>query len=107
MSEPAESQPQRTALAWTRTGIGCGVLGLVLLRHAFVTGRLIDAVGAALVGMTAVVVLVLGRVRRDQIDARLAVGRTPAVPREVVAVTALIALTALIVIGSVLSAGFH
>jgi hypothetical protein len=102
VSNAPESQPQRTSLAWTRTGIGCAGLGLILGRHAIVTGRLVDVAAAVLVGVTAVIVLVLGRLRRDQIAGRLAAGRTPAAPRRVAAVTVLIAAAALIVIGSIL-----
>jgi hypothetical protein len=90
-------------LAWTRTGIGCAGLGLVLGRHAILTGRPIDVLAAVLVGVAAVIVLALGRVRRDQIASRLAGRRTPAAPREVAAVTVLIATAALVVIGSILA----
>jgi uncharacterized membrane protein YidH (DUF202 family) len=102
VSNAPESQPQRTSLAWTRTGIGCAGLGLVLGRHAMVTGRLVDVAAAVLVGVAAVVVLVLGRLRRDQVAGRLAADRTPAAPRRVAAVTVLIAAAALVVIGSIL-----
>jgi putative membrane protein len=106
-SAAPESQPQRTALAWTRTGIGCAGLGLVLGRHAIITGRPVDVAAAVLVGVAAVAVLVLGRRRRDQIAGRVAAGQTPAVPRGVAAVTVLIAGTALLVIGSILGDGLR
>jgi uncharacterized membrane protein YidH (DUF202 family) len=99
------TQPQRTTLAWTRTAIGCAGLGAVVGRHAIVTGRVVDAVAAVLVGLAAVVVLVLGRRRRDQIAGRLAADRTPAVPREVGAVTVLVAAAALLVVGGILAGG--
>ena len=104
MTEDPGLQPQRTTLAWTRTAIGCGALTGFLVRHAVVTGRLVDVVGAALTATMTVLVLVLGRRRRDQIRARLAADRSPLVPHAVAAVTALVSLAAAAVIIGIVTA---
>ena len=83
MGEDPGLYPQRTTLASTRTAIACGAFTGLLIRHAVVSGRVIDVVGAVLGGVMTVSVLVLGRLRRERIKACIADDRTPAVPRGV------------------------
>ena len=106
MTDDPGLQPQRTTLAWTRTGIGCAALTGILIRHAVLTGRAIDIAGAALAATTTVVVLVLGRRRRKQISDRLATGRSPVTHHGVAAVTVLICAAAIAVISGVVVDGF-
>jgi hypothetical protein len=107
MTEDPGLQPQRTTLAWTRTAIGCGALTGFLVRHAVVTGRLVDMVAAALTATMTVLVLVLGRRRRDRIRANLAADRSPVVPHSVAAVTVLASLAGTMVIVSIVTAGIE
>jgi hypothetical protein len=107
MSDDPGLQPQRTTLAWTRTAIACGALTGILVRHAVVSGRVVDMVGAALATVMSVSVLVLGRLRRERIRACIAVDRTPAVPHGVVAVTGLSLAAAVVVLISIATAGFR
>jgi uncharacterized membrane protein YidH (DUF202 family) len=95
-------QPQRTTLAWTRTGIGCAGLTGLLVRHAILTQRVLDVVAAALAAGAAVTVLALGRRRRDAIAKRLADGRTPVTPYGVIAVTLLVSMVAIVLLSSIL-----
>jgi uncharacterized membrane protein YidH (DUF202 family) len=104
MIEDPGLQPQRTTLAWTRTAIGCGALTGFLVRNAVVTGRLVDVVGAVLTATMTVLVLVLGRRRRDRIRACLSAGRSPLVPHAVAAVTALVSTAAVAVIIGIVTA---
>jgi uncharacterized membrane protein YidH (DUF202 family) len=104
MTEDPGLQPQRTTLAWTRTAIGCGALTGFLVRNAVVTGRVVDVVGAALTATMTVLVLVLGRRRRDRIRACLVAERSPLVPHAVVTVTALASAAAGAVIIGIVTA---
>lgn len=104
MTDDPGLQPQRTTLAWTRTAIGSGALTGFLVRNAVVTGRAVDVVGAALTATMTVLVLVLGRRRRDHIRARLSADRSPLVPGAVASVTVLAAAAAVaVIIGIVIS----
>jgi hypothetical protein len=107
MTEDPGLQPQRTTLAWTRTAIACGTFAAIMTRHAVATGRAVDIAAASLGGIMTVSVLVLGRLRRDRIRARIADGRTPVVPHGIAAVTGLISAAAVIVVVSIATAGFR
>jgi hypothetical protein len=101
MSEDPGLQPQRTTLAWTRTAIACGAFAAIMIRQAVVSGRAVDIVAAALGGIITVSVLMLGRMRRDRIKARLADGHSPVVPHGIAAVTGLTSAAAVIVVLSI------
>jgi uncharacterized membrane protein YidH (DUF202 family) len=102
MTDDPGLQPQRTTLAWTRTAIGCGGLAALLVRHAVLTGRIIDVIAAVLAITATVSVLILGRRRRDSVTDRISRGQTPVTRPSVVTVAALIALLAVMLIGSIL-----
>jgi uncharacterized membrane protein YidH (DUF202 family) len=97
MNDDPGLQPQRTTLAWTRTGIGCAALTGILIRHAVLTKRAVDITAATLAALATVSVLVLGRLRRQQIRAALERGLSPAVPRAVAGLTLLVCLAAIAV----------
>ncbi|RBY83407.1 DUF202 domain-containing protein [Blastococcus sp. TF02A-30] len=102
MSE-VETQPERTALAWQRTGLG--VLAVAgLLGHRAVEDRsavvLVLAGAVALLGLAVLGGLAPRRYRRLE-DRR---GRV-AEPRLVAAVTAVVALVALVAAAAVLTRG--
>ncbi len=103
MSQDPGLQPQRTTLAWTRTGIGCAALTVLLARHVFLTEGPIAFIGAALAAAATVTIFVLGRRRRDQITNRLATGQNPALPSAMLSVAVLIGLIAMAVIATLLS----
>jgi hypothetical protein len=99
---PPGLQPQRTALAWTRTALGCGGLAAVMVRRAVLTGRVLDVIAAGLVTLAALGVFVIGRRRRRQIARALATGRNPLLRSGIPAVSGLVGLSALAVIGMLL-----
>jgi hypothetical protein len=88
-------QPQRTTLAWTRTGIGAAALTGILARHAAESGAIVDIAATAFAGAGVFCLLLLARVRRDRITAAVAAGTSPVSTRAVAATTLLIAATAL------------
>ncbi|MCW2580805.1 MAG: conserved rane protein of unknown function [Blastococcus sp.] len=91
----AETQPERTALAWQRTGLGvlavAGLLAHGALRHGG-PGQLVMAGLVALLGLGVLGGLGPGRYR--QVRSRVAADRPMAAPGPVVAVTATVVLTA-------------
>ena len=95
MSAPVETQPERTALAWQRTGLGVlAVAGLI--GHGAVRAQapvaLVAAGLAALLGLA-----VLGgllTVRYRQVRRRVAAGTPVSAPAMAVGVTAAVVLTA-------------
>jgi putative membrane protein len=91
----AETQPERTALAWQRTGLGvlavAGLLAHAALRHG---GRVL-LVMAGLVALLGLGVLVgLGPGRYRQVRSRVATDRPMDAPGPVAAVTVAVVLTA-------------
>lgn len=102
---PAETQPQRTALAWQRTGLGLlGVAGLLASR-ALLTGRLPALVPAAVVAVLGLAVLGVLAPRRSRATARaLAAGRTTSAPGAAGLVTAAVVAAALAAAAELLSA---
>ena len=104
MSSPGETQPERTALAWQRTGLGTmGVAGL--LGHGAVEsqrpGVLVLAGTAALLGLA--VLGGLAPVRYRQVRRMVAAGTGAAAPRLVAAAASAVALVALAALVSVLT----
>ncbi len=99
-----ETQPERTALAWQRTGLG--VLGIAaLIGHRAIDARQpIVLAGAGLLGLLGLAVvggLAPARYRRVRDAVRS--GTRAAAPRQVAAVTAIVALTAAGTLATVLT----
>ena len=104
MSSPGETQPERTALAWQRTGLGTmGVAGL--LGHGAVDSErpalLVIAGTAALLGLA--VLGALAPFRYRQVRRMVAAGTGAAAPRLVAAAASAVALVALAALVSVLT----
>jgi putative membrane protein len=93
VSTPAETQPERTALAWQRTGLGVLAVAGLLAHRAVEEERpvlLVLAGTAALVGL--VVLGALAPVRYRGVRRRVAEGTGAAAPRLVAGVTAAVLL---------------
>ena len=95
MSTPVETQPERTALAWQRTGLGVLAVAGLLAHRAVEEERpllLLLAGAGALLGL--VVLGALAPVRYRVIRRRVAAGTGAAAPRLVAGVTATVLLVA-------------
>ena len=93
MTAPGETQPERTALAWQRTGLGVLAVAGLLAHRALQEERpvlLVLAGAAALLGL--VVLGALAPVRYRDVRRRVAAGRGAAAPRLVTTVTATVLL---------------
>jgi putative membrane protein len=93
VSTPAETQPERTALAWQRTGLGMLAVAGLLAHRAVEEERpvlLVLAGTAALLGL--VVLGALAPVRYRGVRRRVAEGTGAAAPRLVAGVTAAVLL---------------
>jgi putative membrane protein len=93
VSTPAETQPERTALAWQRTGLGMLAVAGLLAHRAVEEERpvlLVLAGTAALLGL--VVLGALAPVRYRDVRRRVAEGTGAAAPRLVAGVTAAVLL---------------
>lgn len=100
-----ETQPERTALSWQRTGLGVLAVAALLARGAAVTGgapiRIAAAGAVALLGLAVLGVLAPLRARALQRAVR---GGTPvAAPRMVLAATAVVVAAAAAGLVAVLS----
>ncbi|MGY2085259.1 DUF202 domain-containing protein [Blastococcus sp. SYSU DS0539] len=96
MTAAMETQPERTALAWQRTGLGVLAVAALLAHRALEVGRpalLVVAGVAALLGLAVLGGLAPARYR--QVQDRVAGGRAVTAPAPGRAVTAVVALTAL------------
>ena len=90
-----ETQPERTALAWQRTGLGvlavAGLLAHAALRHGgpvlLVLGGIVALLGLGVLGG-------LAPGRYSQVRARVAAGTGVAARGRIAAVTAVVVLTA-------------
>ncbi|MGY1723000.1 DUF202 domain-containing protein [Blastococcus sp. SYSU DS0533] len=106
MTGPVETQPERTVLAWQRTGLGLlAVAGLVGHRavHLARPALLLLAGVAALLGL--VVLGGLSPARYRQVRRRLAADEAVASPAVARAATATVALTALAAAAAVVIPG--
>jgi putative membrane protein len=95
VSTPVETQPERTALAWQRTGLGVLAVAGLLGHRAVEEERpllLVLAGAGALLGL--VVLGALAPVRYRGIRRRVAAGTGAAAPRLVAGVTATVLLVA-------------
>jgi putative membrane protein len=93
VSTPGETQPERTALAWQRTGLGMLAVAGLLAHRAVEEERpvlLVLAGTAALLGL--VVLGALAPVRYRDVRRRVAEGTGAAAPRLVAGVTAAVLL---------------
>jgi putative membrane protein len=93
VSTPGETQPERTALAWQRTGLGVLAVAGLLAHRAVEEERpvlLVLAGTAALLGL--VVLGALAPVRYRGVRRRVAEGTGAAAPRLVAGVTAAVLL---------------
>jgi putative membrane protein len=99
-----ETQPERTVLAWQRTGLGVLALAGLLARAAVTDGapaRLAVAGGVALLGLG--VLGGLAPLRAREVARALDRGTGVAVPRLVLVVTAVVVAVAVVALVAVLS----
>jgi uncharacterized membrane protein YidH (DUF202 family) len=91
---PAEgTQPERTALAWQRTGLGVLAVGGLLAHGALATGRLSLVVLAGAVALLGLAVLGgLAPLRYRQVRRTVASGTSPSVGRPVSVVAGIVLL---------------
>jgi putative membrane protein len=104
MTPPAETQPERTALAWQRTGLGVLAVAGLLAHDAVRQGdpvRLVVAGVAALLGLG--VLGGLAPLRYRDVRRRVASGTVAAAPRLVACVTATVVLVAAVAAVAVLT----
>jgi putative membrane protein len=95
VTPPAETQPERTALAWQRTGLGVLAVAGLLGHRAVEQERpalLVLAGAGALLGL--VVLGALAPLRYRHVRRRVAVGTGAAAPRLVAGVTTTVLLVA-------------
>lgn len=93
MTAPVETQPERTAFAWQRTGLGVLAVAGLLGHRAVEDGRpllLVLAGSAALLGL--VVLGALAPARYRDIRRRVAAGAGAAAPQPAAWVTAVVLL---------------
>ncbi|MEU6644736.1 DUF202 domain-containing protein [Saccharomonospora sp. NPDC046836] len=55
-------QPERTALAWQRTGLAAGVVAVLALRNGVLHGALLDLVAGTLLVVVLLMTFILSRV---------------------------------------------
>jgi putative membrane protein len=104
VSTPPETQPERTALAWQRTGLGVLAVAGLLGHRAVEEERpvpLVLAGAAALLGLA--VLGALAPVRYRDVRRRVALGRAAAAPRLVATVTATVVLVGAVAAVAVLT----
>jgi putative membrane protein len=104
VSRPAEeTQPERTALAWQRTGLGLLAVSGLLAHAALSLGRTALIVLACFVALTGLAVLGgLAPLRYRQVRRTVAAGEGAPAGRAVAAVTAIVGLAAGIALVGVL-----
>jgi putative membrane protein len=101
---PAETQPERTALSWQRSGLGVVAVAVLIAHRALLTGRpalLILAGGTVLLGL--IVLGALAPLRYRRVRRRAAANRTVTDPLPARAVSAVAVLTALAAAAAVLT----
>lgn len=92
---PGETQPERTALAWQRTGFGVLAVGGLLAHAALTSHRVSLVVLAGLVAVLALLVLgVVAPLRYREVRATVASGTPAGDSRAAVAVAGAVLLTA-------------
>jgi putative membrane protein len=98
-----ETQPERTALSWQRTGLGVLAVSGLLAHAALTTGRTALVVLACLVALGGLGVLgVLAPLRYRQVRRLVGAGLGAAAGRAVTGVSALVVLAAAIALAAVL-----
>ena len=89
MTPPVETQPERTALAWQRTGLGVLAVGGLLAHGAMRNGRPVLLAAAGMVALAGLVVLGwLAPVRYHEVLGAVNDRTAVSAPRMVTAVTA-------------------
>jgi len=103
-ARPAEeTQPERTALAWQRTGLGVLAVAGLLAHAALSAGRTALVVLACLVALAGLGVLgVLAPLRYRQVRATVAAGEGVPASRAAAGVAALVVLAAATALAAVL-----
>lgn len=101
MSPDAGLQPQRTTLAWTRTGIAAAVLAAVLIRGAIKTGSGEAVAAAAAGGLAAIAILALGS-RSFRPLRRVPAPQRPCDYRGVQAATGIVLVVGVLTVGSLI-----
>ena len=104
MTPPVETQPERTALAWQRTGLGVLAVAGLIAHDAVRQGEpvlLVVAGVAALLGLG--VLGGLAPVRYRDVRRRVAAGTGAAAPRLLAGVTATVVLVAAVAAVAVLT----
>jgi putative membrane protein len=90
-----ETQPERTALAWQRTGLGVLAVAGLLAHGALTSGRVTFVVLACLSALLGLAVLGgLAPLRYREVRDTVAAGESASAGRPVAAVTAIVLLTA-------------
>jgi putative membrane protein len=94
VTPPVETQPERTALAWQRTGLGVLAVGGLLAHGAVRNGRHLLLAAAGVVALTGLLVLGwLAPVRYHQVLRAVSDRTAVSGPRTATAVTAAAVLT--------------
>jgi putative membrane protein len=98
-----ETQPERTALAWQRTGLGVLAVSGLLAHAALSSGRMALVVLAGLVALAGLTVLGgLAPLRYRQVRRAVGAGAGAPAGRAVAGVTALVVLAAAVAVAAVL-----
>ncbi len=103
MTAPRETQPERTALSWTRTALGVVAVAALIGHRAIVGGHpwlLVPAGGCALLGVA--LVTGIGAVRDERVRDRAARDEAVADPRLAVLATAVVVVVGVVAAVSVL-----
>ncbi|WP_448642410.1 DUF202 domain-containing protein [Geodermatophilus sp. URMC 63] len=90
----AETQPERTALSWQRTGLGLLGVAALLAHRAALSGRVLPLALAAVVALAGLAVLGLLAPQRARALTRALTCAPAAAPRAAALATAAVVLTA-------------
>ncbi len=104
MTAPVETQPERTALAWQRTGLGILAVAGLLGHGAVRDGRPAILVAAGVAAVVSLAVLGgLAPVRYREVRREVAAGNGVAAPRLVAGLTATVLLVSAVAAVAVLT----
>jgi putative membrane protein len=102
-SATVETQPERTALAWQRTGLGVLAVAGLLAHRAAEEERRVLLVLAGAAGLLGLLLGVLAPVRYRDVRRRVAAGTGVSAPRLVVVATATVLVVAAVAAVAVLT----
>jgi putative membrane protein len=95
VTRPVETQPERTALAWQRTGLGVLAVAGLLAHGAVRQSEPVALVAAGVAGLMGLVVLgALAPIRYRQVRRSLRAGTVPSAAGMVAAATGAVAMVA-------------